>query len=237
MSVPSPAVVHVYRVAAEESLLPSVSPVILLKVAREIAADIRPLDDILKIHGLTDDDWEQLKTEHRFKVARNNAVAEWQSVANTTDRVRVKSLAFVEEALPEFYARAHDPKESLTAKVEVLKTIAKIAGISERAADAGTGGARMSVTINLGADHKLTIEKDITPVTAQGTSDEEDEEDRLLLRNSFARTASALSSTAPTACGRCESCTTKMATRWTTSRTLRSPRSPAPSCCSPAPPT
>lgn len=167
------------RTSVEEFLLPSVPPVTVLKVAREIAADIRPIEDILKLHGLNDRDWQRLKDEPRFHVALRDAVTEWQGVANTADRVRVKSLAFVEEALPEFYARAHDPKESLAAKTEVLKTIAKIAGISERAAAGDMSGTRMSVTINLGADHKLTFEKDITPVTSQVTNsstyDEDDE--------------------------------------------------------------
>jgi hypothetical protein len=72
-------------------------------------------------------------------------------------------MAFIEEALPEFYARAHDPKEALNSKVEVLKAVTRLAGITERGAGDAAIGERMVVTINLGQDHKLTIAKDITP--------------------------------------------------------------------------
>jgi hypothetical protein len=177
MSFPSPSAAQVARNAVEELLLPSVPPVILLKIAREIAADIRPVEDILKLHGISDEQWEHLQTEPRFLNLLRSAVIEWQAVGNTADRVRVKTLAFTEEALPELYARLHDPKEPLSAKVELFKTIAKIGGVGERAGDAG-GGQRMIVTINLGADHQLSFTKDITP-TVQLLPDEVTEEDML----------------------------------------------------------
>lgn len=157
----------------------SVSPVTLLKVVREIAADMRSLEDILLAHDVSEEQWSILQHEPRFRSALKSAVADWQSVGNTADRVKVKSLHFVEEALPELYSRAHDPKEPLSAKVELIKTVAKLAGIADRA-DTGGGGERMVVTINLGADHKLTFAKDVTPVTSQVTYDpDEIEEDQL----------------------------------------------------------
>ena len=68
----------------------------------------------------------------------------------------------VEEALPEFYARMHDPKEPLPAKTDVLKTIAKFAGVGGSDFNAAVGGEKLSVTINLGSDHQLRIEKEVT---------------------------------------------------------------------------
>lgn len=180
MSSPSVAALHVARVKTEEFLLPSVPPLIMLKVAREIAADIREIPDILKLHGISEAEWDTIKEHPRFLKLLRDAVIEWQSVGNTADRVRVKSLAFTEEALPELYARLHDPKEPLSAKVELLKTVAKIGGVGEKAADAG-GGQRMVVTINLGSDSQLRFTKDITPTTDSDIllPDEVTEEDEL----------------------------------------------------------
>lgn len=136
--------------------------VTLLKLAREIAMDIRPTEDILETHGLSASDWEKTRENPYFQGILRSEIEAWQGAGNTAERVKLKSLAFVEEALPEFYARAHDPKEPLNSKVEVLKTISKFAGIGGSNFDAALGGEKLSVTINLGADHSLKIEKDIT---------------------------------------------------------------------------
>lgn len=136
---------------------------ILLKLARELAMDMRSLDDILAAHAVSYDDWLKISKLERFQNYLQQMIEEWQSATNTSERVRLKSMAFVEEALPEFYARAHDPKEGLSAKVEVLKTVARFAGVGG-SVDSGVTGDRLSVTINLGEDRQLKIEKNINPI-------------------------------------------------------------------------
>jgi hypothetical protein len=133
----------------------------LVKLAREIAMDIRPLEDILETHKIDTENWAKIQENPHFQAILHGAITEWQAAGNTPERVKIKSLAFVEEALPEFYARAHDPKEPLTAKVEVLKTISKFAGIGGSNFDGSVGGERFTVTINLGADQSLKIEKNL----------------------------------------------------------------------------
>lgn len=135
--------------------------IMLLKLAREIAMDIRPLEDILETHQITPEKWENIKENPHFQAVLRGAIEDWQAAGNTAERVKLKSLAFVEEALPEFYARAHDPKEPLNAKIEVLKTVSKFAGVGVSQFDASAPGERFSVTINLGADHSLKIEKSL----------------------------------------------------------------------------
>lgn len=136
--------------------------VAILKLAREIAMDIRPTDEILESHGINHQKWEEMRENPYFQAVLAQEIEAWQGAMNTAERVKLKSLAFVEEALPEFYARAHDPKEHLSAKIEVLKTISKFAGIGGNNFDASLGGERLSVTINMGADQTLRIERDIT---------------------------------------------------------------------------
>lgn len=135
---------------------------VLLKLAREIAMDIRPVDEILGSHKIADENWQEIQKNPYFQGILSSEIEAWQSASNTAERVKLKSLAFVEEALPEFYARAHDPKEPLPAKTDILKTIAKFAGVGGSNFDAAVGGERLSVTINLGADHQLKIEKEVT---------------------------------------------------------------------------
>jgi hypothetical protein len=139
----------------------------LLHLAREIAADMRELPEILTLLGIEEKQWERIRESRRFQLLLEGAVREWNSVHNTQDRVRLKALAFVEESLPEFYARAHDPKESLSSKTEVLKAISRLAGVTEVNA-AGSSGERMVININLGADKHLKIEKNVGPKTIEG---------------------------------------------------------------------
>lgn len=134
----------------------------LLRLAREIAMDVRPIEQILEIMEISEDRFDEIRAIPRFQSYLKAALEEWNSATNTSERVKIKSLAFVEEALPEFYARAHDPKESLLHKTEVLKTIARFAGLGAQVQH-GSVGEKMTVTINLGADHQLRIEKDVTP--------------------------------------------------------------------------
>lgn len=146
---------------------PSFNDVVLLKLAREIAMDMRDLGDILETHGVTAEEFAEISALGVFQEYLRQSVTEWQSATNTAERVRLKSMAFVEEALPEFFARAHDPEESLNAKVEVLKTVARFAGVGG-SVDSSIAGERLLVTINLGADQQLKIEKNMTPNVIEG---------------------------------------------------------------------
>ena len=70
----------------------------------------------------------------------------------------------LEESLPEAFARIHDATENLSAKTELWKLIARLAGAGMAGTGVeGGGGEKFSVTINLGADSSLRIEKELSP--------------------------------------------------------------------------
>jgi hypothetical protein len=146
---------------------PSFNDVTLVKLAREIAMDIHPIDTILNTHGLDSNQWETISKSPSFQALLASEVEAWQSATNTSERVRLKSLSFVEEALPEFYARVHDNREPLSAKTEVLKAVSRFAGIGT-ALDAGMVGEKVSITINLGEDQQLKIEKTLPGKVIEG---------------------------------------------------------------------
>lgn len=147
---------------------PSFNDLTLLKLAREIAMDISPIEKILETHTINAESWDEIQASSTFRGYLRNALEEWQSATNTAERVRLKSLAFVEEALPEFFARAHDAGEALQHKIKTLEVVARFAGIGGQV-DSAVSAEKFSVTINLGADHQVKIEKDVTPqVTIEG---------------------------------------------------------------------
>lgn len=141
--------------------------VTLLKLAREIAMDILPIGQILTSHQIEPNQWETIRESAAFQSLLASELEAWQSATNTPERVKVKAAALVEEFLPELNSRIHDPRENLNAKIEAAKLARDLAGFGKNGVDAIGVGEKFSVTINLGADKTLTIEKDITPTTIE----------------------------------------------------------------------
>lgn len=135
----------------------------IVRLAREIAMDIRGIDEILEIQGVSKDNFAKIRATKEFEKVLQNEIEAWNSAVNTAERVRLKSLSFVEESLADFYADAVNKNESLSARTEVLKTVARFAGIGGSNVDGAINGEKFLVTINLGSDKTLKIEKDVTP--------------------------------------------------------------------------
>lgn len=131
--------------------------------------DIHPIEVILQHHGLDREKWEKIQANARFNSLLTSAIAEWNSAVNTAERVKLKSLACVEESLEEFYGRMHDKTESLPAKVRALEIMGNFAGLGSKFTQAqGGGGEKFSVTINLSDTNQLKIS---APTTIDGSSD------------------------------------------------------------------
>lgn len=147
---------------AEVTVLnPSNANIALVKLAREIAMDIQPIETILKQYSITAQMWERLQSNSRFQSLLSSEVEAWNTALNTHERVKLKAAAMLEEWLPELNNRIHDREEALPAKIEGGKMLTKIAGIGVSAVDGSGGGERFTVTINLGEDSKFTFEKQL----------------------------------------------------------------------------
>lgn len=134
----------------------------MIKLAREIAMEILPLESILAQHNITTEDFEELKLLPTFSRLLEGEMVAWQSAANTHERVKLKSAAVIEEWLPELNNRIHDGQEALPAKIEAGKLLAKLAGMGLSQADVAGIADRFTVTINIGAEKKH-FEKELPP--------------------------------------------------------------------------
>lgn len=132
-----------------------------IRIARELAMDIRPLDKILDAHGVNFDEWERISHSEHFKKILLDEITSWNSAANTHERVKLKAAAAVEEWLPELFAKMHDPDETLNAKIEGGKLMAKLAEMGMTNGNVSGGSEKFSVTINMGADKQLKFEQNI----------------------------------------------------------------------------
>lgn len=138
--------------------VPAFDDLNMLKLCRELAAALHPVETILNRYQITPEQYASLQTVPRFRALLQQESEAWESARNTHERVKLKSAAAIEEWIPELYARLHDRSENLTAKVEGGKLLAKIAEMGLTNASVA-GGDRLSVTINLGADRQIKIEK------------------------------------------------------------------------------
>ena len=140
-----------------------INELLLLRLSREIARDIHPLETILERFQIDLNTWETIARIPRFNALLQSETEAWNSASNTQERLKIKSLSFTEEALPERYARLHAPREPLSSKVELLKTVGRFGGVGAGQIE-GSMGEKLTVTINLGADNQIKFEKDVTPI-------------------------------------------------------------------------
>lgn len=103
----------------------------LRQLAVELAKDIHSPQEILNSLGLSEDDYQAIKDTRAFRTMYLAASAEWNAAGNTQKRAKLKAAAMTEEVLPMFYADIEERKESLTARVALLNTIAKIGGLGQ----------------------------------------------------------------------------------------------------------
>lgn len=128
----------------------------MLVLAREIASDIHPIEDIIKRHGITNEQFEIILRNPKFTRLLEDAVTAWGEAGNTGERIKVKSLSMLEDWLVTAYATLHDPKSSLRDKVELAKFIGRLGGIGEKGILDTSGGERITISINMGDQVKKT---------------------------------------------------------------------------------
>ncbi len=143
----------------EIALKTTITEQLLLRLARDIAMDILPVEDILKAHGVTADLWAKISNTPRFIELLIDATRDWASASNTHERVKVKAATMIEEWLPELHERLHDQREALSAKTEAAKLLRDLAGMG-KGVDTAIAGEKFNITINLGSD-QMKIEKSI----------------------------------------------------------------------------
>lgn len=167
LSLPSDYIPNVVPANIDEALL--------LKLAREIAIDLTPLDDILSNHNIEPIQFEaHIKNNKRFNMLLKSELEAWGSATNTPERVRLKAAAMVEEYLPELYARLNDNREKLADKVKGLEVVAKLGDLgSVNKGASGDLADKVTITINLGNSEKLEYNKSLPPKVIEHDAPEE----------------------------------------------------------------
>ncbi len=137
---------------------------LLVKLAREIAIDHFSIEDILNRNGVNGNGWAHIQKNLRFQQLLTHEISEWQGAVNTHERTKLKAAAVMENWLEEANKKLYDMRETLSAKTEVAKLVARIAGMGLTGAGIEGGSSeRVSITINLGADKTVKMEAALPP--------------------------------------------------------------------------
>lgn len=148
---------------AQDLTTPTFLDTRFVELAREIAMDIHPLEDILKRMNISFDQWEDIQKNRTFLNILQDQIVTWQSALNGSERIKVKSLAAIEMWLGEAFGNLYDAKAPLRDKTELAKVIARFAGVGEKQAGELLAGEKISITINMGTEavhaEKISIPK------------------------------------------------------------------------------
>lgn len=148
----------------KEITLPNLQgDLLMVRLARSIAQDIVELDQILTTNHVSPEAWAIIEKHPRFQKYLQEAILEWNAAENAPERVKIKAAAAIEEWLPEGFSQMHNQDAPLLHRNDLAKLMAKLGGMDRGSGVGfdGNGGERFSVTINLGADTKLSYNKEL----------------------------------------------------------------------------
>lgn len=117
-------------------------------LAREIAQDIFSVEQVVALHRLSDDEWAAIQAHPKFISMLHNMQIEWNSAANTRERVRVKAQTGLESQLEVFVNEINNAQVPLSQRVDAGRFLARL-GELDGQTSAGSGLAGSGVTINI----------------------------------------------------------------------------------------
>lgn len=125
----------------------------LAKLAREIAIDMLPMDEVLRLNQVDDEAWAKIQADPRFDAMLASMITDWNSAGNVRQRVQLKAATGFEAFLEHLIEEGHSPNVPLSQKVELGKLLVKI-GELEAVRDGINAGQQMLVQINIGEEPK-----------------------------------------------------------------------------------
>jgi len=119
-------------------------------LAREIAQDIFSVDQIVALHRLDDAEWLQIQQHPKFVAMLADMQREWNSAANTRERVRVKAQTGLETQLEVFIRDINDPGIPLSQRVDAGRFLARLGELDGQTQSNTAAGSGITINIVTG---------------------------------------------------------------------------------------
>ena len=127
-------------------------------LAREVAMDILEVPDILRLHQLTDEEWQRIQAHPKFITMVEQLTAEWIAASSTKDRVRMKAATGLESQLSVYIRSLARDDIPLAQRVEAGKFLARLGELD--GANHVLSGGGSGVTINISTTPDMTAAGD-----------------------------------------------------------------------------
>jgi len=133
-------------------------------LAREIAQDIFSVEQVVAQHHLDDMERSQIQRHPQFIAMLADMQREWNSAANTKERVRVKAATGLETTLETFIAEINNSSVPLSQRVDAGKFLARLGELDGSNQGSGVVGGGVTINIITSSDKKpITIEAIVPP--------------------------------------------------------------------------
>lgn len=133
-------------------------------LAREIAMDIFPIEQILAIHKLSDEEFARILAHPTFQKMQTAMQIDWNLASSTGERVRAKAATGLESQLEVYIAAIGDDSIPLTQRVEAGKFLARLGELDgQRSGFGASSGAGVIINITT-SERKPTLTLTATPV-------------------------------------------------------------------------
>lgn len=145
----------------EDNPAPLDQEVLVSRLAREIARDLVPVEQICERYKLSDDNYQRILRHPLFARRLQEELDIWNASTPRaiTERIGSKAATMIEESLIEVYSLIHDKSIPMAPKIEALKWASRMAGIGESATAQAAAGERVRFNIFIGGE-KVSFEKD-----------------------------------------------------------------------------
>jgi hypothetical protein len=122
------------------------------RLAWELAAEISPVQDILKKFGITPTEFKVKLRDKMFRTAIREAKTLWKSDLNVQQRIKLKASFLVEDSLLDIFKLIKNENSAATAKLEAFEKLMRAGDLVPRAGTKGDGAlaSGFKLTINLG---------------------------------------------------------------------------------------
>jgi hypothetical protein len=133
-------------------------------LAREIAQDIFSVEQVVALHRLDDDEWAKIQAHPRFVQILHQMQVDWNSAANTRERVRIKAQTGLESQLEIFVNEINNPTIPLSQRVDAGRFLARLGELDGQASQNVTTSSGITINIVTGnRQQPLTIEAKANP--------------------------------------------------------------------------
>ncbi len=140
-------------------------------IAMELAAGLSDADGVKARYGISEAQWSILKRTPIFRTMLREALERLAGDSNAGARIKLKSDVLLEDNLPVLDEIANDKGAQSNARIEAIKTMAQLAGRSQKEATQGGGTGAFTLNIVIPGAGEVKVTGDQRPALEHSTDE------------------------------------------------------------------